>query len=103
MFIFIKTSSLHEGKLRAERIRNFGAHFFVCLVETLGTTRNLSGRTFFTGRHKKQNNFIITELFDFIETLATYAAQLHYQIVCLVAKILGSLAPKSCDLILLVA
>ena len=43
-------------KERTVRIRNFGAHFFVCLVETLGTTRNLSGRRFFTGRHKKQNN-----------------------------------------------
>ena len=40
MSISIKTTSPHEGHLRAERIRSSGAQFFVSLlVDTLGATR----------------------------------------------------------------
>ena len=34
MFIFIKTTSSHEGNFRAERIMNSDAQF--CLVQTFG-------------------------------------------------------------------
>ena len=39
MLISIKATSSHEGNFRTERIRNSGAQFFVCLVETFGATR----------------------------------------------------------------
>ena len=39
VIVFVKTTSSHEGNLRVKRIRNSGAQFFVCLVETLGAIR----------------------------------------------------------------
>ena len=34
----IKTTSSHEVNFRAEKIRNYGAQIFICLVETFGAT-----------------------------------------------------------------
>ena len=39
VFISIKIDSVHEGDLRAKRIRNSGSQFFCVLTCTLGATR----------------------------------------------------------------
>ena len=36
MIITVKTTGIHADNLRAKRIRNSEAQFFVCLVETIG-------------------------------------------------------------------